>query len=197
MTKKTKKTAANAQSADKTPKRRTVPDRKGAFLAAFARGLSIRAAAKAANIARRTHYTWMNEDTDYVARFSAVKTQSDEALEDEALERATIGFFEPNVFQGRFCYPQEQYETEPAVLDRRGRVVTPARTAWRDVPGAMPLGIYRKSDALLMFLLRARMPEKYGRAALELTGPAGGPIEIVERLNAGRARVARLAAMSG
>jgi len=34
------------------------------------------------------------------------------------------------------------------------------------------------------------MPEKYGRQALEVTGPQGGPIEIVERLNAARLRIA-------
>jgi predicted peroxiredoxin len=38
------------------------------------------------------------------------------------------GVFEPNVFQGRFVYPQEEVEIEPAVLDRKGRVIQPART---------------------------------------------------------------------
>jgi hypothetical protein len=178
-------------------KRKTVPDRKSAFLAAYAEGLSIRAAAKVARIRRATHYDWLAADAEYVARFGAVKEQSDGALEDEAVERATVGVFEPNIFQGRFVYPQEEYEIEPAIRDRRGRIVTPARTAWRDKPGAAPFGIWRKSDTLLMFVMRARMPEKYGfRGAMELSGPGGGAIEIVERLQAARRRLASMAGES-
>jgi hypothetical protein len=181
--KKTKEPAAKT-------KRRNVIDRKPAFLAALALGLTRRAAARAAKVHWTTHYDWLANDPDYAARYEAAMKRGDDALEDEAVERATVGVYEPNVFQGRFVYPQEEYEIKPAVTDRRGRVVKPARTAWRDKPGAAPLGVYRKSDGLLMFLLRGRMPEKYGRQALEVTGPQGGPIEIVERLNAARLRIA-------
>ena len=85
-------------------------------------------------------------------------------------------------------------ETEPAVVDRKGRVIQPARTEWRDKPGAKPFGIYRKSDAMLMFWLRGWRPQRYRPAAhVEVSGPDGGAIEIVERLNAGRERARRLA----
>lgn len=39
----------------------------------------------------------------------------------------------------------------------------------------------RKSDALLMFFLRAHRPEKYqATARLEHTGPGGGPIQLTD-----------------
>jgi hypothetical protein len=70
--------------------------------------------------------------------------------------------------------------------------------AWRDVPNAKPFGVWRRSEALMIRLLAAFMPEKYGRhTQIELSGPGGGAIEIVQRLNAGRARVAARAKTGG
>jgi hypothetical protein len=46
-----------------------------------------------------------------------------------------------------------------------------------------------------MFWLRAWKPERYRQsAAVELTGPDGGPLEIVERLNRARERMKKLKA---
>ena len=161
------------------------------FCAAFAVCASIRDAAKAARITRRQHYNWL-KDPAYAARFADIKAEACQSLEDEAVERATRGVFEPNVFQGKFVYPQEEVVTA-AVVGPRGGIVEPERREWRDVPGALPFGIWRKSDTLLIHLSRGLMPEKYGmRGALEVYGPQGGPIEIVERLNAGRARLAAM-----
>lgn len=60
----------------------------------------------------------------------------------------------------------------------------------------VPVGARRVySDGLMMFLLRGFNPAKFRHnAAVELTGAAGGPIEIgiVERLNAARNRLAAL-----
>ncbi len=164
---------------------RTV-DKRGAFLAAFSICGSIRHAAKAAHVNPRRHYEWMAEkDSDYPARFKQAHGEAGQSLEDEATYRAMVGVFEPNVYQGRWIYPQEEYEIEPA---KRGQ---PARMGTRDVPGSKPLGLWKKSDALLMFRLRGEFPEKYRQyGSMELTGPGGGPIEIVERLHAARARAA-------
>jgi hypothetical protein len=169
-------------------------DKRGAFLAAYAVCASLRMAGKAAHINLRRHYEWM-KDAAYSARFQEAKTEAAQALEDEAIERATVGVFEPNVFQGRFCYPQEEYVVTPAVIGPRGAIREPEVRAWRDKPGARPLGTYRKSDALMMMMLRGAMPGKYRQsAALELSGPGGGPIEIVKRLQAAHARMAALRA---
>jgi hypothetical protein len=117
------------------PRKRTVPDRKTAFLKGYAECGLVQEAAAAARIARCTHYYWLR-DPEYAARFAEAYEMASEALEGEAFTRAVHGVFVPNVFQGRFVYPQEEVEIEPAVLDRKGRVLQPARTEWRDVPGA-------------------------------------------------------------
>jgi hypothetical protein len=171
--------------------------RQSAFLAAYAECGSITAAAKASRVNRRRHYKWLQNDSAYRDRFTKeVRPQAHQALEDEATERAMVGVFEPNVYQGRYVYPQEEVVIEPAVRDRAGRVVTPAKTEWRDVPGAPPLGRWKKSDYLLGMMLRGAMPEKYGfRRAVELTGTGGGAIEVVERLQAARRRAAQMAQM--
>jgi hypothetical protein len=170
-------------------KRRAAPagrtiDKKAAFLGAYTICASIRHAAKAAHVNPRRHYEWMREDADYLARFKQAQIEAAQSLEDEASYRAMVGVFEPNVYQGRWLYPQEEYEIEPA---SRGK---PAKTGYRDVPGSKPLGLWKKSDALLMFRLRGEYPDKYRPyGSVELTGPGGGPIEIVERLQAARSRV--------
>jgi hypothetical protein len=170
-------------------------DKRQAFLDAFARTGLITRAARAARIDRQQHYKWLAKYSEYRADFQQVKEIVVDEIEDEVRERAMRGVFVPNVFQGRFVYPQEKVEIEPAVLDRKGRVIKPARTELRDIPGAKPLGIYRPSDKLLIFLLRALKPETYRQsAAIELSGSDRGSIEIVERLNAARARMRRLAA---
>jgi hypothetical protein len=171
-----------------------VKDLKTIFLAAFSEIGVVKYAAIASKIDRKNHYRWMREDPEYPARFRQALTMATETAEDEMRRRALIGVYEPNIFQGRFVYPQEEVEIEPAVLDRKGRVITPARTEWRDRPGAKPLGIYRKSDQMLLAWLRAYKPERYRPAqSVEVTGPDGGPIEIVERLNRARARMKKLA----
>lgn len=48
--------------------------------------------------------------------------------------------------------------------------------------------VRRYSDGMMQFLLRGFKPEKYA-ARTEITGADGGPIEIVQRLNAARARM--------
>ena len=182
-----------ANNTRNTRKPRAVIDRKAAFLKALAVTGRIGQAAKAAGVDRGQHYDWIKADPDYHARFLAARERAGDALEDEAVERAMQGVYEPNIFQGRFLYPQEEYVVKPEVRDAKGRVVEREERGWRDVPGSRPLGVWKKSDMLLLATLRAAKPERYRQTgAFELTGPGGGPIEIVERLNAARSRMAAL-----
>jgi hypothetical protein len=163
-------------------KKKRVPNRRAAFLAAYAVCGQITAAAKAAKIERDMHYRWLKEDADYPALFEDARMKAVQALEDEAVRRATEGVFEPNQYQGQFVYPIKGYalnlETNKPDYDR-------------PIFGKKPLGVIKKSDRLLEFLLRAGKPEKFrDRGTVELTGKDGGPIEIVERLQAGRKRIA-------
>lgn len=191
---KTKPAAKPAAAKRAQPAKRTsrTIDHKSAFLAAYSICASIRHAAKAAHVNRRRHYEWLAEQgSDYPARFKQARIEAVQSLEDEATYRAMVGVFEPNVYQGRWLYPQEEYEVEPKTRFK------PAVMGWRDVPGSKPIGTWKKSDALIMFRLRGELPDKYRQyGSMELTGPGGGPIEIVERLNAARARVAALAAQN-
>ena len=166
-------------------------DRKAAFLAAFVVTASVSAAAEAAEMDRGQHYEWLRSDPDYALRYAEARLQAGDQLEGSASERAMVGVFEPNVFQGRFIYPQEEYVVKEAVLDKRGRVIEEEERATRDVPGAQPFGVWKRSEMLHALLLRGFLPERYRQAGqFELTGPGGGAIavEIVERLNRARSR---------
>src|SRR5215469_8401479 len=173
------------------PRKYKVRDRKTAFLKALAECGLIQNAAAAAEIRRETHYYWLRSDPEYAARFAEAQEMANDTIEGEAYYRAVHGVFEPNVFQGRFVYPQEEVEIEPAVLDRRGRVLQPARKEWRDVPGSAPLGVRRYSDRLLMFILARLRPERYGRGErIEVTVQSD---ELGRRLQRGRERMASTA----
>jgi hypothetical protein len=163
-------------------KQKRAVNKKPAFLKAFRICASLTEAAAAIGIDRGQHYDWLAKDPKYAAAFELAKLEAAQSLEDEAVSRARRGVYEPLVYQGNFTYPKEQYEVEPAVL------------AWREVPGAPPIGVWRKSDGLLMFLLRGFLPQKYRQqGSMEITGANGGPIEmsIVDRLNAARNRLAK------
>jgi hypothetical protein len=166
----------------KKPKQRRAINKKPAFLKALAITGSIMEAAAAAKIDRSAHYEWMKADPAYPARFAEAKARGEDALEDEATLRAMRGVFEPNVYQGRFRYPQEQYEVSPAVPagDWKDEPRIEAKAAvmgWRDVPGAPPLGVWRKSDYLLAMRMRGSFA-KYRQNFTEITGKDGGPIAV-------------------
>jgi hypothetical protein len=163
----------------KKPKRKQKRclNKKKAFLAAISITGSITESALATKINRHLHYDWMKLDPLYPARFSDAKAMGDDALEDEARLRATKGVYEPNVFQGKFIFPREQYIVTPAIpagdwKDEGAKPETPAVMGWRDVPGALPLGTWKKSDGLLTTLLRGAFP-KYRQGAVEVTGKDG------------------------
>jgi hypothetical protein len=70
------------------------------FLQAFAEHATVSAAAKAAAIGRRTHYLWLETDSDYAARFKDAEDDVTEALETEARRRAQLGVEEPIYYKG-------------------------------------------------------------------------------------------------
>lgn len=168
-------------------KQRRALNKKPAFLAAFKTCASLTEAAAAVGIDRGQHYDWLHDDASYVAAFAAAREQAAQTLHDAAVERALKGTYEPNIYQGRFQYPQEQYELTPAVpagdwKDEDGaHGGTPAVLAWRDVPGAPPLGVWKRSEMLHLALLKAHIPAFRTNATLEISGPAGGPIPLEQK----------------
>jgi hypothetical protein len=157
-----------------------IRDKKRAFLAALAITGSITESARAVKIDRSLHYDWLKLDPLYPARFADARAMGDDAMEDEVTYRANHGVFVPNVYQGLFRYPQEQYEITPAIpagdwKDEKPVEAVPAVMGWRDVPGAAPIGTWVKSDALLMFRQRGAFA-KYRQNFTEVTGKGGGPV---------------------
>lgn len=135
------------------------------------------------------HYSWLEEPNGkYKAAFEAAKVQAVQSLLDSAVHRAMVGVYEPLVYQGDFTWPMEEYIITPAVAAVEGRdwkdeggsveaveAVAEVR-GHRRIPGALPLGVYKRSEMLHAQLLRAWIPE-FRTTTTEVTGAAGGPIE--------------------
>jgi hypothetical protein len=122
-----------------------------AFLAAYERTGVVKAAAKAAKIAYKSHYNWL-PDPEYKTAFAEAEEVAIELLEAEAHRRAMYGVQEPVIYQGKLCFePLRDPKTGQVKRDRKGRPLL----------STTPLTIPRKSDNLLMFLLKALAPEKY------------------------------------
>ena len=141
------------------------------------------------------HYVWLAEPNGkYKAAFEAAKIQAVQSLLDSAVHRAMVGIYEPLVYQGNFSYPQEEYVFAPAVaaveavtaLDWKDPggpreevaavAAVPEQRRWRNIPGAPPIGLHKRSEMLHAQLLRAWIPE-FRTTTTEVTGAAGGPIE--------------------
>lgn len=173
-------------------KQKRAVNKKPAFLAAFIACGSLTEAAAAVGINRHQHYDWLKADAKYVTAFTAARPEAVQTIIDSAVTRALRGVYEPNVYQGRFCYPQEEYIVtagSPAIeaIDWKepgGPVEARAEVkevrAVRDVPGAAPLGVFRRSEMLHLALLRAWVPEF--KTNVEVTGKDGGPIKSEHRI---------------
>jgi hypothetical protein len=136
-------------------------DKKPAFLAAFVEAASVTVAAEAVGIDRSLHYQWLDSDPEYVKAFEQARRRAAQEIEDDAIQWARRGAFEPIVYQGAFSYPQKWDES----LEK-----------WIDDKTQPPLGVYRRSEGLMLRVLKAFNPERYGDKT-EVTGANGAPIE--------------------
>jgi len=139
-----------------------------AFLAAMRRTGNISAAARAANVDRSMHYTWLEQDFNYRKSFEDAKAESIEVLEAEARRRAIAGI-------------------KRLKFTRNGKPIIDPKTG-------EPYVEHAYSDTLLIFLLKAEAPEKY-RERLDVSGPGGGPIATVAEHSLSGKSLAELAAM--
>lgn len=156
---------------------------KTAFLAAFRKLGTVACAARAAGTARASHYEWLRDDAEYAAAFEQANEEFIESLEAAVIESATRGIEEPVIHLGHLCF-------EP-LRDENGQLV-------RDAEGnpqysKQPLTVRKRSDVAAFFLLKAKRPNIYREhQTIEHTGS----IEIIDRLAAGRARVAKVHAFN-
>jgi len=106
------------------------------FLAAYELTQSIDDAARHAKIPRQTHYDWLEGDSGYRGRFQRARGRANQTLEDEAVRRTLVGIRKPVLYKGRQVRVQGEL-----------RYVT------------------EHSDRLLLCLLQAYYPEKFGDPA--------------------------------
>lgn len=116
-------------------------ERDQRFFAALALGLAVTDSAKAAGYSRSAVYVWRNADETFQAQWEASYEAGTDALEDEARRRAVDGTVEPLFYKG------EQVTEEAIGADGK--------------PYRVASGVRKYSDLLLIFLLKARRPDKY------------------------------------
>ncbi len=74
--------------------------KKRAFLSAYAGCMTVTHAAEAAKITRRTHYKWLEKDSEYATAFGQAKEEASDHLESEARRRAVDGVEEKIYHKG-------------------------------------------------------------------------------------------------
>jgi len=134
-----------------------------AFLAAIHVMPNVTRAAKAAKINKSQHYATLKSSPEYAAAFREALQMGFDALADVAVTRATDGWEEPIVYQGRIAV-QEDPST--------GKVV--------------PVTVRKIDNQMLRFILDRRHPEY--RERMEDSGALDIHV-LIENLNAGRRRV--------
>src|SRR5262249_44545576 len=145
-------------------------------LAAFAAIGNIGAAAAAAGIDRSTHYRWKREDSEYAEAFERAVEEAAGVFEDVAVQRATEGLEEPLIYQGELVYKRDPLTNE----------IVPAPVTSEPVP----LMIRRRSDTVLLAVLKAWAPTKYREnhhvdATITHTGAAALSDAELERIARG------------
>lgn len=120
---------------------------KRAFLEHFRVYGNVTGATRAVGIERSTVYKWQEIDDQFVAAFREAEIEATEHLETEARRRAVNGV-----------------ESTKGIYDRMGKLVAEESEI-------------KYSDTLLIFLLKARNPEKYrDNAHIEHSGPNGASL---------------------
>ena len=109
--------------------------KQAAFLAAFAACGTVRRACEAAGISTALHYNWLDRDPDYRPQFEEATQKSIYAMEAEARQRAIEGL--------------RQYK-----FTAKGESIPHPLTG-------EPYYEDKRSDVLLIFLLKGMAPEKY------------------------------------
>jgi hypothetical protein len=110
--------------------------RQQIFLRLYAMYGNLTTAATGAQVDVRAHYKWLEEE-EYRQAFERAHETAVDLLEAEARRRAVEGDEEPVIYQGGLCYEK--------------------------LPGGKKKQIVlkRRSDNLLMFLLKSKRPEVY------------------------------------
>lgn len=130
--------------------------RKESFLRAFPAAGGVPKAARAINIHPKTAFRWIDEDSEFREAFRIAQRTLLGNLESEAFNRAMVG--------------------EPEFIMHAGKMVMVKKRGKDGKLRRVPLVVRRKSDPILLAMLRAESPEGYDkRLAVK---PDGGGINI-------------------
>lgn len=162
-----KKRASGRTSARRQGQRPTGEQKRQAqeaFLKSFANSGNVRAACMAAGIDRSTIYAWAEIDEQFSIQYNLAKQDVDDAIRAEIFRRAMYGEEEVVTSMGKPVYEQILL-TDPVdgtlKLDKNGKPM------YRN--GKM-VTQKRRSDILLMFQAKARMPEYREKQQVEHSG---------------------------
>ena len=134
-------------------KRTPFGPKMSAFLAAVRVMPNVTRAAKAAKINKSQHYTKLKSSPEYAIAFQQAMQMGCDALSDVAVTRATEGWEETVVYQGRVAL-QEKPDTSELV----------------------PVTVRKIDNQLLMFVLKNRHRDY--RERLEHSGKLSGTVKI-------------------
>lgn len=146
--------------------------KKLAFLAAYAELGNVSAAAKSAEIARRTHYQWLKNDGQYAQDFAEAHANACESLEAEARRRAVEGYEEPVFHKGEVCGTVQKYSDTLLIFLMKGAMPEKYRERMEHSGpggGAIP---FSHSDAINTALDDAERLELLELRALARSGHA-------------------------
>jgi hypothetical protein len=132
--------------------RRPFGPKISAFLAAIRVMPNVTRAAKAAKINKSQHYAKRKSSPEYEIAFEQAMQMGCDALSDVAVTRATDGWEEPVVYQGRV-----------------------ALQAHSDTGELVPVTVRKIDNQLLMFVLKSRHPDY--RERLEHSGKLSGTVK--------------------
>jgi hypothetical protein len=142
--------------------------RKRAFLRAFRDNCSVTESALLIGVDSSIHYEWLATDAKYKAAFEAAIPMAIGAVEDALMRMASKGVFVPLIYKGEIqraerertlCKLADGTTAFDDELPKGARVTGRQTVMTRD--GEI-LGAYRPNTRLLLMLLKARMPERYG-----------------------------------
>jgi hypothetical protein len=144
MSKRRKQSSRARESRIRRGKRdKIIQGKKTAFLEAYEKLGTITHACLAAGITRQTHYDWLEGDSSYGILFDQAELAATDGLLLEARRRAKDGIEEPVIYQGKMC---------GTLVNMAGKPVTDPNEA----ESFIPLTVNKKSDILLMFMIKGK-----------------------------------------
>ena len=122
------------------------------FLVTFRQTGNVSASCRKANVERSAIYRWLEHDTAFTVRYHEAEADAQDVLRGEAFRRAVLGWDEPAVSAGKVVIDPET-----------GR----------------PLMIRKHSDAVLLAMLKARVPEYRDRSEVDVRGELAQTHKVV------------------